>query len=430
MKNQRGSAAVWIIVILVIVIVAGAAYWYWSQNSAQPAVSATTETLTQQNTTPTTPSTQDSNPISTSNSTSNTATSFHPIASGTAPAVAPQSNDFSRIKSDYFSDGTTIFFVEHGAVTVMPEADISSFLVLNTVTDANPWGLDKNHVYYLGQIINGADAATFKLLDGFGYAEDNHAVYWQNEVIPSADLATFVAGDPSNGAEYGAARDKNHIYCFGTAYPLDSAQCTPPPASATSVPQQISVPGMSEYTDSSFGFSFWYPSAWTVSELPITQSYLPNLADATVVQRLQIAGGSGQDNAELDVVQFPTTSITVPTAGCTGTYFYSAANNEWMQTSSGGDGCAGTTPYTQTPNTMGGLPTLFTQAGIGAVQYIVPLNSTSLQTSVVVGSSGMYSILIPTADTITATNPSAATPESVVQQKAAIQAEQSAYASQ
>jgi len=28
--------------------------------------------------------------------------------------------------------------------------------------------------------------------------------------------------------------------------------------------QSISVPGMSEYTDSNFGFSFWYPSSWSV----------------------------------------------------------------------------------------------------------------------------------------------------------------------
>jgi hypothetical protein len=31
MKNQKGSAAVWIIVIVVIVIAVGAAYWYWMQ---------------------------------------------------------------------------------------------------------------------------------------------------------------------------------------------------------------------------------------------------------------------------------------------------------------------------------------------------------------------------------------------------------------
>jgi len=48
MKNQKGSAAFWILLILAVVIVAGAAYWYATQNQAQPAVSATSELQTQQ----------------------------------------------------------------------------------------------------------------------------------------------------------------------------------------------------------------------------------------------------------------------------------------------------------------------------------------------------------------------------------------------
>ena len=32
-----------------------------------------------------------------------------------------------------------------------------------------------------------------------------------------------------------------------------------------SSPAALSVPGMSQYTDSSFGFSFWYPSSWKVT---------------------------------------------------------------------------------------------------------------------------------------------------------------------
>jgi flagellar basal body-associated protein FliL len=43
MKNQKGSAALWITVILLIVILAGAAYWYWSQILAQSATSTTTQ---------------------------------------------------------------------------------------------------------------------------------------------------------------------------------------------------------------------------------------------------------------------------------------------------------------------------------------------------------------------------------------------------
>jgi hypothetical protein len=33
---------------------------------------------------------------------------------------------------------------------------------------------------------------------------------------------------------------------------------------------QTDVPAMSKYVDSSFGFSFWYPTAWTVKDEPVT----------------------------------------------------------------------------------------------------------------------------------------------------------------
>ena len=35
----------------------------------------------------------------------------------------------------------------------------------------------------------------------------------------------------------------------------------------------ISVPGMKQYTDSNFGFSFWYPSSWVVQNGSIQDSY-------------------------------------------------------------------------------------------------------------------------------------------------------------
>lgn len=52
MKNSRGSVAVWVIIILVLVIIVGGAYWYLSQNSIQPATSATSVTQTSQQNTP------------------------------------------------------------------------------------------------------------------------------------------------------------------------------------------------------------------------------------------------------------------------------------------------------------------------------------------------------------------------------------------
>src|SRR5688572_32727178 len=44
--------------------------------------------------------------------------------------------------------------------------------------------------------------------------------------------------------------------------------CAAEPTSKLPGPQ-ISVSGMTRYEDAEFGFSFWYPSAWTVTPQPI-----------------------------------------------------------------------------------------------------------------------------------------------------------------
>ncbi len=100
-----------------------------------------------------------------------------------------------------------------------------------------------------------------------------------------------------------------------------------------------------------------------------------------------------------------------------------------MQTPSGCDGATNTaTPYTQTPNTMGGLPALFAQAGISSPEYIVPLSSTNAQRIVVVYPQGQFANGLPTAETIVTTDPTAATPETQPQRTQVVKSEQNAYA--
>ena len=128
----------------------------------------------------------------------------------------------------YFHNGATVFYYHDGAVT-MPEADFDTFVILSgSVTDVDRWALDKNAAYFDGQVISGADPYSFHLLDGFGYSADDHAVYWDGAAIPGADVSTFVAGNSTNGGDYGAARDRNQFYCSGQAYPLGSNECSPP----------------------------------------------------------------------------------------------------------------------------------------------------------------------------------------------------------
>lgn len=41
---------------------------------------------------------------------------------------------------------------------------------------------------------------------------------------------------------------------------------------AATAPQDVSVPGMSKYTDADIGFSIWYPNGWVVSKEPVNDN--------------------------------------------------------------------------------------------------------------------------------------------------------------
>lgn len=154
---------------------------------------------------------------------------FASIAPGTALGatadVNPSSTDFSRIRIGYFHNGSAVFYVVHGVVHDLPSADLQTFETLTgSITDTEPYALDKNHVYYTGKAIVGANPLTFHVLNGFSYAVDEHGAYWQGTAIPNADAKTFVAGNVQT--DLTAATDKNHLYCSGQAYPLSSSTCT------------------------------------------------------------------------------------------------------------------------------------------------------------------------------------------------------------
>jgi hypothetical protein len=114
----------------------------------------------------------------------------------------------------YYTDPTSPTF------NTLPllDADPSTF-VGSTVdpTDAK----DKDAVYCNGQLLQGADPATFAVLSAIpagnagvvnSYAKDRLHAYLDCAIIPDADPSTFeVVGDPTPGYVY-YAKDKNHVY--------------------------------------------------------------------------------------------------------------------------------------------------------------------------------------------------------------------------
>lgn len=142
------------------------------------------------------------------------------------------------------------------------------------------------------------------------------------------------------------------------------------------------VEGMSKYVDSTFGFSFWYPTGWEVSEV---QSKELGYGEGSIVKTLQLTG----DDQRLTISELtsPTLSIAIPAGACGYcnplTYFFDKNAHQWMQKYPAGQ--SGGMNYEQneqsklpkladiSKNTMGGLHMFSTRQKESAV--IVPLSA-------------------------------------------------------
>lgn len=375
------------------------------------------------------------------------------------------------------SNGKVYFLTSSEEGIILSDADLSSFKELSIYGIC--FGNDGKHVYQGRQILDWADPATFKVLafqHGVQlflqnkstivvarYDGDNDAKFEGFTTISNGDPATF---EQLTGAYDMApwAKDKNNVYCHGDV--LTGAD----PATVTFVDEgkNLSVKvngvvhtydseckdtqsvhvisGMSKYTDKDFGFSFWYPSSWSVSSLN------PGPTDREGNQlkgRIVIKEG---ENVEIDIDKVHSDqmvyNVNPGACGYCGNvrYFFNPNIHTWMKEyPDGANGAPDATPEefaaskTATPanvsnNTMGGLHMFSTEQKESAV--IIPLSAQNflLVTGVtyteqcgpacgakVIGEAGLL------ARTVVATDPSVATPVSVSEQIKMIQAEAEAY---
>ena len=179
--------------------------------------------------------------------------------------------------------------------------------------------------------------------------------------------------------------------------------------------------GMTEYTDPTYGFSFWYPSTLTVTASTTDDS--TSFPGGTQVERLQVGTLGG---AYIAVVDSPESTITDEPNGHASPiaqtkYFYDSASGQWMvaypEGSQTGTGGATTTADTS-KTTIAGLPMLPSSARFDTT--IIPLSTTQF---LVIGDGGGSSFTSQLAQTVASAgatvDPSA--------ESAALQAEAAAY---
>jgi hypothetical protein len=179
--------------------------------------------------------------------------------------------------------------------------------------------------------------------------------------------------------------------------------------------------GMSKYTDSTYGFSFWYPSALQVTSTATNDD--TDFPGGVAVENLQIGSMGG---TEIFVVNSPMSTITdepVDHASPIGQteYFYNNASKQWMMALPQGaiDGIIPTTTADVSKTTMSGLVML--PSGRRFDTTIIPLSTTRF---LVVSDGGGSSFTNQLTQTISQIGASIDTSK----QESALQAESDAYA--
>jgi len=154
------------------------------------------------------------------------------------------------------------------------------------------------------------------------------------------------------------------------------------------------VPGMSQFTETAFGFSFWYPTAWKVMEKPVTDPTRDGwFPDARIVKELDItnpnADPEDHNNDQppgviLEELLAPSgltelgRSKSPSPVGMDERYFFDKKKQQWMyaQLTEAPNGAPPATYPANFPNkTIGGLP-FFYGAVRGGAEMIVALDAT------------------------------------------------------
>ncbi|MFO0764161.1 MAG: DKNYY domain-containing protein [Candidatus Gracilibacteria bacterium] len=124
--------------------------------------------------------------------------------------------DAQFIGGGYYKNGNDVYFETGGGFFLqlhdpyeayrIDEADGKTFSYLG-----NSFAKDKNHVYFTGRIIKGANPDKFKFASGSfsQYVIDDKNVWYGDEAIPLVDIETFSYLGNS------FAKDKNHVYFTG-----------------------------------------------------------------------------------------------------------------------------------------------------------------------------------------------------------------------
>ncbi len=406
MKNKKGFIIPLLLAIIAVLVIGGGVYVYSQKNSQQVASTdirtisdGNSVTATDTNTTENTKTTN-TQPDTANNQNTNQDTSsidWRTYVAGETSFVRPAN---WQVKDDtYARDGMTypLFHILSPDKTNLP-------------------GYEGKQVHYFIQIsINPTTKEVQAVADFQQKGVMNGQSPWNTNISQQTKLTTN---------EYSIGK---HIIDSVIYVPLKNQTVT----------SSISVQGMSKYTDSNFGFSFWYPSQWKVSELAVTNPTEDGwFQDGSVVKIFSVTDPNDKNNG-ITIKEFysPISSITelgrtksASPVGVDQKYYFDTNLHLWMYENITEDihRLAGTiTPADISQNTMGGLH-IFS----GAVRFggdsIVPLSAKNF---LVISPNNITGVIRQDelVNTVVASNPAVATPVNNESQVQIVQKEATAY---
>lgn len=464
MQNERGfvSAAVLIAIVIGLIVVGGGAYYVTHQTPSQ----STSGNFDNVQTLPTTNNNQvqqqtGNTSVQGTTNTNTTVPTPTPKPAPTASQTATYSNAQYGFSIDFAKDDPAKT-VDYGSLHPFDTAPIvysGYWITVNASSKssdvANCTVAGKIHNVYqdsssqldntYSKTVNGINFAVSDWHDGEPSYERNYTTLHngmcfdiQIITVPSCSLCT--SGRPtleSYKPQFDAMDKIAQTFKF-----IDPSQAVAP---------AVQVDGMSKYTESSFGYTFWYPNTWTVSEVGVQN---PNMYGGGIVQKtLKISNGV----KTVFIDQFHSNGRSIEDTNSAATYdnvndvlyFFDPNSHTWMVNFPTGHSIGNPNSRTWTDanpqkttnnpvaanvsnNTMGGLH-IFDgahQMPNPIANKIIPLSASNylvVYTSTTASSNDYISLLYGLVQTIGATDASVATPVSAYDQINAIQQERTAF---
>lgn len=210
-------------------------------------------------------------------------------------------------------------------------------------------------------------------------------------------------------------------------------------SSSATASSSLKFSEISQYTDPSFGFSFWYPNGWMVSEVSVKDRN--KYEGGTIGKQLDVS--NGRSLITIEEYSSPTHSITDSTGvgACpvcvTTHYYFNSGRNIWMVEFPDGtpSGLYAGNPYAAgdpaiantSLATMGGLQ-MFAGSDRFGGNVVIPLTVGDFLIVTVDGKIATESADPQAlAKTIVALDPAAAVPLGSLEQAQAVEAEAKAY---